>query len=209
MFKNYSWFARLAICSSVAVLSIAAAGCGSTASKSSVASQSGTAVPLPENTVQTGGTSASSSGSGGGVSVASDSVPGNVSTTISTDPKQAMLAFTKCVRGKGVEIADPDGSGTPPNIPTGAAAEDAIKACQSLLTGGRPGGGEITAEQKGQILEMAKCMRKNGFPDFPDPEISSSGAVNLGKGIDVNDPKIRDAMGACAKTLGLGTGPTP
>jgi hypothetical protein len=184
----------------LATLSLIAAGCGgSDSTKTTIATASGTAVALPDNTIAPGTADASAK--------PTDSLALGSPTTVPTDPKQAMLAFAKCVRSKGIEIADPDGSGQISSIPTGPGADDAIKACQSFLTAGLGGNQEITDEQRAQILELAKCMRKSGFPDFPDPEISGGG-VNLGKGVDVNDPKTRDAMGVCSKSLGIGNPPT-
>jgi hypothetical protein len=70
-----------------------------------------------------------------------------------------------------------------------------------------PGGGFAMRVQNG--AKFAACMRKNGVPNFPDP--NSSGTVSLGPGSGINpsSPKFQAAQGACRKLLPNGGQPTP
>jgi hypothetical protein len=131
--------------------------------------------------------------------------PSAASTTVSKDPKAAMLAFTRCLRANGVEVSDPGSDGNVGSLPTGPAADAAVKECQHLMVG-IGGGQQITPELKEQILALAKCMRKNGFPDFPDPTFSDGGVGLGGAGIDRNDPKVKTAIDKCSKETNVPLG---
>jgi hypothetical protein len=58
---------------------------------------------------------------------------------------------------------------------------------QSQAAQGQGGGGDMIA--------YAKCMRKNGLADFPDPQ--SGGGLQLPAGIDPNSDKFKKADAAC------------
>jgi hypothetical protein len=70
-----------------------------------------------------------------------------------------------------------------------------------------------------QALKFSACMRKHGEPNFPDPEISSSGGatsvrvrVTPSSGIDPGSPAFQDAQRACktfAPVEGHGPGSAP
>jgi hypothetical protein len=74
----------------------------------------------------------------------------------------------------------------------------AQQACQKLL----PGGGPQTltpaeqAQERSELLTLAKCMRTHGYPNFPDPD--SQGAFDFtGSSFDPNSPQFEQAMSAC------------
>jgi len=46
------------------------------------------------------------------------------------------------------------------------------------------------------LLEYAQCMRDHGV-DYPDPDLSGGGPINVQIGGDPNDPAMRDADEAC------------
>ena len=75
-----------------------------------------------------------------------------------------------------------------------------------------PGASGPQAELQMNVQNGAKfaaCMRKNGVPNFPDP--NSSGAISIGpsSGIDPGSPKFRAAQQTCGKLLPNGGQPTP
>lgn len=43
-----------------------------------------------------------------------------------------------------------------------------------------------TGDEREQLLRFARCMRENGVPEYPDPEIDSGGgtSLNLPEGVD-------------------------
>lgn len=100
--------------------------------------------------------------------------------------------FAECMRAEGIDIPDPQ-PGTGPQSSGGkggpgvairiegggenkAKVDAAMEKCRSLL----PNGGEmkpLTPEQLERQRELAKCMRANGVPDFPDPDPNGGGAI--------------------------------
>ncbi|ROP74818.1 hypothetical protein [Curtobacterium sp. PhB115] len=97
---------------------------------------------------------------------------GTASRSAGAEAKGASLA--ECMRDKGYEMADPTagGSGMQFSVPDGvdpAQYQDDMKTCLEKV-GGRAGAG--TAEQvegaAEDAEELAKCIRANGFEDYPD-----------------------------------------
>jgi hypothetical protein len=97
-------------------------------------------------------------------------------------PEQATIAFAKCMRSNGVpNFPDPNPGGGGFRLPAGANPEaPAFKAaqakCHKLLPGGGPPGPGTTTNPSPQtlarFLKVARCMRRNGVYDFPDPRTS-------------------------------------
>lgn len=181
------------------------------------------------------------SGSSAGVAtLASDASARNapnadVTTTASRqDFQEAALAYTKCLRGEGIDVPDPDfsqggpgrGPGQRGGFLGGANRNDpkfqkAQQKCRSIIDAVRP---QFTPERQQQFrdaqVKFAQCMRKNGV-DVPDPDFSGQGQGGQGgqggrpglfgaSGIDPNDPKVRKAMTGCRSVFtdaGLGGGP--
>ena len=83
------------------------------------------------------------------------------------------------------------------------AMREAAKACQRYLPGGEAPDPD-DPEAVDARLAFAKCMREHGI-DMPDPDPdetfgSASGAGAKGPGgLDPDDPKVQDAIEACAK----------
>ena len=146
--------------------------------------------------------------------------------TTATDPEEAMLAFTECMRDHGIDMPDPqvgeEGEfginleATPENEDDLEAAQE---ACQPLLEDVR---GEIEidpereAEMRQQMLDFAECMRDHGI-DMPDPVFSDDGGFVVqqeGPGGNVrDDPDFEAAAEECSPEDGFGpgavTGTTP
>lgn len=121
------------------------------------------------------------------------------------------LAFARCMRSHGVpNFPDPNAQGdfTPfeAGVPKSVSA-GANEACKHLLKrGGGDGGGTQGAQLKlAFALKVAHCMRRHGFPTYPDP--SGSGISFEGTGIDKGSPRFQATEPACEtsarKALGL------
>jgi hypothetical protein len=86
--------------------------------------------------------------------------------------------FATCMRQNGVgQFPDPPASGnfTIDEIANGSslntntpAFTHALSACKGLEPAGFTGS-KRSSHQQSAALEFARCMRKNGVPDFPDP----------------------------------------
>ena len=117
------------------------------------------------------------------------------SSTTALSPKDAALAFARCMREHGVDMEDPGPDGRVivrgSNPGDESTVDEATKVCQPLLAAGEPpSGGGNQAEQKAKFLAMAACVRANGYPDFPDPEITDDGG--LFKVLMRADPALAD-----------------
>jgi hypothetical protein len=120
------------------------------------------------------------------------------------------VAFTKCMREKGIDMPDPKGDGSVGLTGGGDGASQgtalgpqeskfraAMNQCRHLL----PNGGEPTASaaDTARALQFARCMRAHGI-DVPDP--GGNGSVHLDKdktSIDVKSEKFQAAQRACEK----------
>jgi len=143
------------------------------------------------------------------------------------------LGYAKCMRSNGVpNFPDPSGSGGVFHLATGTnPASPAFKAaqakCHKLLPGGGPlGPGSLTnpsPQALAKMLNIARCMRRHGIYDFPDPRTSvpskpfgagsgagsGSGVVSdiegvilvFGSTIDEQSPAFTRAAAACAFPL--------
>jgi hypothetical protein len=131
------------------------------------------------------------------------------SPSTSSKPKtrdDAMLDFARCMRKNGVDMPDPKAGANNFSLPKTsdpAKQEKALNACQSIMQAGAGTARLSQAEMADKLKVLAKCMRTNGLPDFPDPKIVN-GAVSLGTtDINFDDPKVAKAMGICTKQVGI------
>ena len=153
------------------------------------------------------------SGCGGGNSPSVASLGPTASTTSTTSaaaggpaPNKpsatAFVAFVHCLQqhgvsaqlgaqGRGVSI-----SGGDPNSPQFQAAQ---KACQKLLPGGgpQPLSPAQRAQELKELLALAGCMRKHGYPDFPDPNSQGGFDFSSSGNVDPQSSQFQSAMGAC------------
>lgn len=115
--------------------------------------------------------------------------------------EESAAAFAKCMREHGVDMPDPEinGEGIGISVPQGTdpqAVDAATQACKQYM----PNGGEPPKLDPAQLEKnraYAKCMRENGFPDFPDPDPESGGIALNGDQFDPRDPEFQAADKAC------------
>ena len=129
------------------------------------------------------------------------------------DSEAAMLAFTQCLRGQGIDIDDPtvDANGNlqlapiafeatvddPSEIPDPSKFEALLAPCEEHLEGIVMNASPVdTTEMEDSLLAYAGCMRDNGV-DMPDPDFSS-GMIDLG---DVGEAEFEAADAACKHHL--------
>ncbi len=90
-----------------------------------------------------------------------------------------------------------------PTITGSPAFQSAQKACSYLLPAGADQiDGPSPAQQKARtegLLAFAACMRKHGFPGFPDPDSQGQLTLEMVKqaGINLNQPAVLQAGDAC------------
>jgi hypothetical protein len=117
--------------------------------------------------------------------------------------------FPACMRDNGVtNFPDPQVNGNhltlqiTPSISASSAFKSAQKACAYLVPAGAghinsPSPAEQTARAEG-LLAFAACVRKHGFPSFPDP---TSRQLTLEMithaGINLQQPAVLQAGNAC------------
>jgi len=107
------------------------------------------------------------------------------------------------MRSHGVpNFPDPNPQGEFPPFHTGVSKQistAADDACKHLLSHGGSAGTPQQRQQKlAFALKLAQCIRRHGFPTFPDPTGSSQG---LPPGIDPNSPQFQAAEMTCHKQV--------
>ena len=120
-----------------------------------------------------------------------------------TGPRERALAYAQCMRANGVpDFPDPDANGElrgPAHEQRGNPSfQAAQEKCRDLAPGGEH---EATGDPAfvEQMRKFSQCMRKNGLPDFPDPD--AQGRLR-GPGHEQQDtPQFRAAMDACRGKL--------
>jgi hypothetical protein len=143
--------------------------------------------------------------------------------------QQAAIAYAKCMRSNGVpNFPGPKSEGgflfnrTARIDPSSPAFKTAQAKCRKLLpSGGPPGPGSSTSpspQTLARFLRIARCMRRHGVYDFPDPRTSvpSNPFGSGGNGvisdieevilifpgtIDEQSPAFTHAASACAFPL--------
>jgi hypothetical protein len=138
-----------------------------------------------------------SMGCGGGGSPSASGSPGTGQGRLQQD-----LAFAHCMRSHGApDFPDPSSSGgftmNPSNSSSFQAPKSAREACAHLNP---KQGATLTpaqqAQHQRQNLAFAACMRRHGFPDFPDGWSGNVGQL-LTAGIDPNSPRFNVALTTC------------
>jgi hypothetical protein len=127
-----------------------------------------------------------------------------------TDPEEAMLGYTECMRDHGIEMEDPrpaggeGGGGIVAQAPDDdeefqAAQEECEPLLDAVVSDFEPDP-EQEAEIREQLLEYAQCMRGHGI-DMPDPtfdEVGGGLVVGPDADIDVDSDEFRAADDECA-----------
>jgi hypothetical protein len=151
---------RLLITAALLGVVLALTGCGSSAS--------------PGVAHLSAGNSAPSSTRSDGSAASPESPP---------SPQQTALIYARCMRSSGLPgFPDPNadgtfhlqpGAGIDPSSPAFRAAQ---AKCQKLLPGGGPPAPGATTNPSPQtlakMLNIARCMRRHGIFNFPDPRTS-------------------------------------
>jgi hypothetical protein len=118
----------------------------------------------------------------------------------SSDPQQLALAYARCMRQHGIDMADPKlgaGDRVGSLLPEGVSPEDPkFKAAQEACQQYTPNGGQppnLSPQQQQQLVAYARCMRQQGI-DMPDPK--PGGGFDM-RGVDSETPKFQAAEQAC------------
>jgi hypothetical protein len=129
-------------------------------------------------------------------------------------PIQA-VQFAHCMRSNGVtNYPDPSSGGRPQSLnqidPNSSTFATAYATCRKYARNGEIGPPAPSVVQLRFALAFAQCMRKNGFPQFPDPLATAptpaQGTFTLGKGeyFPILHPlDITAAFRRAAKTCGV------
>jgi hypothetical protein len=168
----------------LAVLALALAACGSDED-----GEGGAVASVADDTT------ADTAAAGGDAADGDDADP--------KDRQDALLAYARCMRENGVDMADPQ-PGEPFRVEVRKSvngedtSEKAQKACQKHLRGAI---GELSAEDREAMreagLKFARCMREHGI-DMPDPQPDGGMLFKAGQGgIDPEDPTFQKAQKAC------------
>jgi hypothetical protein len=145
-------------------LALVAAGCGGGSPSDHVAQLGSTGAPASS-------TGASSPGSGSQAAIAN------------------AVKFANCMRSHGVtNYPDPNSSGHPQSLnqinPNSATFLTAYTACRSYASNGAGVPPEPSPAELRSALAFARCVRKHGYPQFPDPltTVSLQATFTLGPG---------------------------
>ncbi|MEV8390470.1 MULTISPECIES: hypothetical protein [unclassified Streptomyces] len=146
------------------------------------------------------------SGCSGGSGAASGGEASSDSSPTADSAFDQALAFAACMRAEGVPaFPDPQQADGGVRMEAGGVDTDspefqgAMEACRDKApqAEGQGQGGEPLDPAK--VAAWARCIRDNGVPDFPDPEING-GQMALdfgGAGLSMADPAFQQARSAC------------
>ena len=135
-------------------------------------------------------------GCGGSGDSKSGSSGSNANSTL-----EKAVKYAQCMRENGVtDYPDPDKDGRfmiaagGPNQ-NSPQFKKAHQACKSQEPPGIEEDPAARAHEQTEWLKVARCMRKNGVPNFPDPQ---DGRLKVPRDrIDVNSPQFKKALTAC------------
>jgi hypothetical protein len=119
------------------------------------------------------------------------------SASAPADRGEAQLKFAQCMRENGVDMADPNGSGTiriQSKKGEQGKTEKAMEACRHLMkdvVGDK--GAAPDPKRLDEMSKYAQCMRENGV-DMPDPEPNGRFVLKMPKG---GEQKMKAAQEAC------------
>jgi len=83
--------------------------------------------------------------------------------------------IAECMRGKGYDMADPSGKSETISVPKGVDQEQwsaDLTECSGAASGAGDGvqAAKPMAGMEKKMQQAAKCIRENGFADYPDDE---------------------------------------
>ncbi|MFI7079604.1 hypothetical protein ACIBO1_20100 [Micromonospora sp. NPDC049903] len=116
--------------------------------------------------------------------------------------EEYQLAFSNCMRGKGIDMADPNNGGQSISQADDGFLE-AAKACQSEIgrppaREGDPGhGGDPADTLREEHLKIAKCLREHGV-DVADPAPGEDLAIPSDVPVDAFETCAPNGVGGAA-----------
>ncbi|MCO5997538.1 hypothetical protein [Actinoallomurus rhizosphaericola] len=143
-------------------------------------------------------------GSGGSAGASSSALPGSGGGAGKGADSGKAVKYAECMRKNGVpDFPDPQGgkiqikagpgSDLNPDSPQFKGADQKCKAYA-------PSGTADNGQGNAAMLKFAACMRKNGVPNFPDPE-GGKMIIAKGQGVDPDAPQFKAAQKTCQKLL--------
>lgn len=126
-------------------------------------------------------------------------------TATAAAPPSAALKYAQCMRANGVpNFPDPDANGGFGGIQRKLAGDPGFQAAQQACRGLAPGGVHQSSAPGfvAQLRTFAQCMRKNGLPQFPDPDANRG--FPPGTEQFQADPNFPGALQACFGKLPAG-----
>lgn len=148
---------------------------------------------------------------------------GEVANLAFADREEAVLAYTQCLRDQGLDVDDPvpgaaGGRGFLRGGPGQTGGLDRLSeefqvaqaVCGEILEAARPEIDPVQQQERlSEELLLARCLRENGYPDYPDPAVDNDGRLQRGGqqfqdlGIDRRSASFQTARGDCAHELGV------
>jgi hypothetical protein len=123
------------------------------------------------------------------------------------------IAYTRCLRGHGLDVRDPkrdhdpnkpllvDSAGTP----VAEEPNPAYDACKDLQPQEKWTPTPLTPKQRRQAAAFVKCVRAAGFTHYPDPDPATGGfSGDRATWIELRQqPGFDKALRNCSTTLGF------
>jgi len=139
----------------------------------------------------------------------------STTTAATTTPQTGPVAFARCMRSHGVpRFPDPNPNGEFDGIKVKQAGGSVsqVRAAQSecdylLPNGIVPLGPRYTITRADQVdyLKGAACMRRHGFPNFPDPTFQNHNVqFSIPSTIEQDASQFKSAAATCQKLIPAG-----
>jgi hypothetical protein len=135
-----------------------------------------------------------------------------------TSPFEQALDYSRCMRSNGVsDFPDPQQDNgrvrlTPGDVDSDSAGfRKAQEACRDKMPQGQ-GGGAGGRLDSAKVAEWAKCLRENGLPKLPDPEIDGGNMMIDPQAAGIEPGEFEKAQQACQDKYpggGVMLGPGP
>jgi hypothetical protein len=121
------------------------------------------------------------------------------------------LAFARCMRSHGIPgWPDPTSSGVfdKSELRQLGVSESRVRALEDgacnipLPSGGQSQGQAISLADQSDYHEAAVCMRRHGFPDFPDPTFQDTNVTfDIPSTIDTSTSRFASARAICERLI--------
>ena len=153
-------------------------------------------------------------GGGGSPGVAGSAGSAGTTTIVygTSGASAAALAFARCLRSHGIAAwpdPEPDGSFDKGKLRQRGIDFARVRGVEDRYCHAdfeSPGQAQaIPAAARVDYLEAAACMRRHGFPGFPDPSFPGhSVAVHIPASIDQSSARFKSAATTCTKLIPAG-----